>query len=258
MNQAALRCRMNFPHLKSCASPVKGDMFGSMKPDILEEHSVNSSPLSKSPSDILGELTSRISKSPRKKLYCPPVIEPLEAEKQKEKEIGFLFSNITCTSRFDQNIPDFLKDFVVYAYKGSENQEIAWADFKKTVNIVKECVISCANMSFFLNGDEVKCKAHTGSAQRKLDQIADDFSNISLDKVIGLIDELVSCERLSIFSSDRFHYSVVTPLIIQSSEIDSSNGKLFRISVNGYVFPSIADLIERGNPGSVIKKITMF
>lgn len=181
----------------------------------------------------------------------------------------FLYSRISITTDETFLLPDEIKEFVTYTYAPSINnrgdsefQMEAWENFKNSNSRTSRCsVVSSAIFAFlFVNEDfqtKVHVKSFTGTAQQQILQIIhqddneeqdsdDEDSNslaengfllIDYNKAIDLIESLCSKEKINIFSTDPFHYSIVMPLTFKYSEFESSQGKMFRVSLSGYIFP---------------------
>lgn len=201
----------------------------------------NHSPLKSSPS-LIDLLSISMTKSPKKTLYVPPRVDSPALKKVKPKVQEFMYSSIVLTSPEFHDFESFAKTSKTYVFKGMENQEYAWEDFKKVVHEAKQSIVATPNLAFHFKNNVVVGKALTSSAQNKLDKITEN-SHIEIEKAINLLDDLSKTEKLCIYSTHMFNYSVVTPVMLKHLEMDSNKGKLHRYTLNGCVFPSFYDKI---------------
>lgn len=252
MSSAALRCRMNFQHNKSSTSTKKSSLasiwdISSSSPlsspyasPTKEKKNINTDTV-----DIVSLLTGKHLKTPKKTLYCPPVIEKKEKLKPKPQDFEFMFSNITYSSKCVFNLPDSIKKYTTYVFKGGENQEIAWESFKKVCVNAKYGFIVCGNIKLYIDSGNVISKALTISANDKLESISSNLPNVELNKALDLISNLERSEKIFLYCSSPFSFSVVTPLIIKHSEMGSNSGIVYRVSLTGYMFEDCNNIISK-------------
>lgn len=246
MSSAALRCRMNFMHTKAASTPKKTDLdsiWNTMITTPLSSPSITPKSKKDSSVDFLSSLTLQLSKTPKKTLYCPPVIETPKAKKIKTTEFEHLFTNVTFSSSEKLDLEEILDNYITFVYKGGDNQEAAWNDFKKKVANAEHSFVMTSNLRMYFTHNEVKAKGLTITAQDQIESITCSDGSIDFEKAIDLIDNLSKSEKLSIFSSGQFHYSTITPVLTRRSEVGTSSGKSHRLTLIGYVFPDIISIV---------------
>ena len=251
---------MNFPVSKKIPStPTKTDLASIwMKtPKSSSVSSPPSSPDVKPHQNILSLLSLNVSRTPKKTLHCPPVMEVQKVKKPKIVTPDSLYSNISFTSKRVPAFADELLNRITFVFKGNENQEIAWDSFKKVYKTAKRSVVAGPNLSFYFANGKVYGKSLTSSAQRKLESLSSSLPLVDEEKAIGLIDEMSKNEKLSIFSTTCFNYGVVTPIIKKESEIGSSEGNLKRVTFVGYMFPDFCDKLDELYNNCDAKKYTV-
>ena len=184
---------------------------------------------------------------PRKRLYCPPVVKAFTPPQTKKENISFLYRRVTITSNSPITVSNQLQNMVTHIYKGCDNQQVAWDNFKEKISETDYCLISCANMIFFIQKGSVKNKGITGTAERKIQTLSSGENGvIELSSIIQLIDELQMKERLELYSTTPFFYSVMTPIERRLMEMNSSSGIKYRMILSGYIFSPL--LSEIGTP----------
>ena len=225
----------------------------SRQPSDLETHwcgkSVpNSPPVCKeTQKDLFGILLEgKPEPEPRKRLYCPPVVKAFTVPQAKKENISFLYRRVSITSCTPVLLPEKLDKMIIHMYKGCENQQTAWDDFKRKIHESEYSLISCANMVFFIHNGLIKAKGITGTASKKIKSLANEEDEIEISKVIELIDELHAKERLELYSTSPFFYSVMTPIEKCMSEMNSSTGIKYRLILSGFIFSPL--LSEIGTP----------
>lgn len=241
----------------------------------------------KSEINFLNMLAAAKPQTPTKKLFVPPQtnlsrqssLSRSQSNSNCESSANdILYSRISITTDQIFSIPEETKEFVSYVYaptlnnKGnSEFQNEAWENFKNNNSKSSKCsVVSSATFAFifineFMCQTKVHVKSFTGTARQQIMEIVNpnndsngideaSFLNIDYHKAIELIESLNAKEKISIFSTDPFHYSVVTPLSFKYSEFESAQGKLFRVTLNGYMFPYQAkQLLDEKSKFNVFK-----
>ena len=175
-----------------------------------------------------------------KKLFVPPIMQ-VKTEIKKIDEIGrdeaILYSNFTVTVDNELSLSEELKNGVTFGYKGADNQLEAWNDFKKHANDTKCSVAAAARFAFIFSNGKVSAKAFTGTAQKLLKEKSKDLNDFDFQEALKLIDDIQESEKLSLYSTEQFYYSVVYPIIVKTTEFESVNGKRYRTSFSGYLFP---------------------
>ena len=243
MDSQTFKVRMNFPVFQNINKPNKNQIFHMGKPENLNDNSPNSSPILNPFENLFNILSKPPPKLQKKKLYCPPTLDFSEPEIPKIEEKSFLYSTATFTSKFDPCFDDFISKSILYVFKGGENQENSWNDFKKVLHIATESIISSPNLSVLIKNGKATTKYLTGTWKKKLEFISDDLPNVELNKIIKLIDENINNEKFSFYSTDKFHYSIVTPLTIKRSQFCSEKGELYRFVFSGFMFNNLLNEI---------------
>ncbi|OHS98798.1 hypothetical protein TRFO_01849 [Tritrichomonas foetus] len=231
---------LTIPHTKEIKSNGKCDI------QLLWEraNSPASSPKPKKQSksveaiNILALLSNNNNNKPAKKLFVPPTMQiKSEIKAKPETSLEFLVGSLIVTTNKEFHLPDSLDGKVTYVYKGAENQIESWNDFKKNVRTAKCSVASAARFAFIFEGGKVRAKAFTGTAQKQLEELSSDLTSIQLDSALQMIDEIQATQKLSLYSTDMFYYSVVHPITLKSTEFESTTGKKYRTVLSGYLFP---------------------
>lgn len=182
---------------------------------------------------------------PIKRLYSCPQLEIVRVEKKKSPENSFLFNNYAITTSKPIDLPEEVLKTVIFEYKGKENQQEAWDNFKMIVKTARCSIIVCANIIISFENNKITAKAITGTAQRKLDAACSTLPSMTYDEVVSLIDSMVVREKIELYSTSMFYYSSVKPLRIKRTEFESIKGKKYRITLVGLIFPYIADDIRK-------------
>lgn len=239
--------------------------------------------------NFLNLLIATKPQTPTKTLYCPPqhnnLILPkspsrLNNDTESLNSNEFIYSRISLTTDKTLLIPDEIKEFISYVYSPSSNRgesefhKEAWDNFKNNNSKTSRCcVVSSATFAFLFENEEdsqtkVHVKSFTGTAQQQIRRIIqqddenseedlfedNDFIPIDYEKAVDLIESISSKEKINIFSTDPFHYSVVMPLTFKHSEFESSQGKMFRVLLSGYIFPYQArQLVEEKSKYNLFK-----
>ena len=227
--------------------------------------SLNSKSISRSPNpkftnskkeaiNILSMLSTQKPQTPSKKFFCPPSMKssfstPQQSPISDRNKCDFLYSQLSITTEKIFQPPEKFNGIVTYVYKengvSSENQSNAWQSFKSNAKNMKCGVVVCAKYVFLFsnyNNHNVKVKAFTGTAQKKLESdfsvsIQDDGTYvISFEDALNIIDQSQEAEKLSLYSTDQFNYSIVTPFGFNHSEFESSTGSKYRIIITGFLF----------------------
>ncbi|EAY04710.1 hypothetical protein TVAG_059080 [Trichomonas vaginalis G3] len=207
----------------------------------LESNTPPSSPVAKNSPTMFSLLSLNTPKSPKKSLYVPPRIDSPSPKKSRPKPVDYMYSSISLTSSQKVSFDSIYKSTTTYVYKGNENQNLAWEDFRRIVQDAEESIVATPNLVFQFKKKVVSAKALTSSAQTKLDKITDELSNIDIEKALSLIQDLSKVEKLSIYSTSPFNFSVVTPIHLKYTEVGSQLGPLHRYVFNGFIFPSTLD-----------------
>lgn len=214
------------------SSPPSSPRVGFSSPSIK-----NGSPFSKNYPTLFSVLNQSIQKSPKKTLYVPPRVDSPSPKKIKPKVADYMYSKIQLTSSENPVFDEIYTNSKTYVFRGTENQEYAWDDFKHVVREAKQSVVATLNLVFNFRRNTVRAKALTSSAQVKLDKISDGDMHIDIDKAIELLDDLSKSEKLCIYSTSMFNYSIVMPMKIDHTEMGSSMGTLHRNTISGFIFP---------------------
>ncbi|OHT00778.1 hypothetical protein TRFO_07756 [Tritrichomonas foetus] len=242
--------------LRTFDSPIRKNLNSTGKSDLsliwAQAASPVKSPRSKFTTDgekeainILSILESSKPSTPKKKLFCPPSMIQSPSQKcssssslnhEDDENQDLLFSRFSITTEKKFELPSEFQNLVTFVFKGPENQNEAWENFKRIAKSVKCGLVACATYAFIFSEGKVHAKAFTGTAQKKLEENSDKLPEFDFDKALDMIDQNQSSEKLSIYSTDQFYYSVVTPFVYNFSEFNSSSGTRYRISVSGYIF----------------------
>ena len=260
MSSAILRHRMNFPVSKKQTSPIKGTDLQKIWDSSSLSSQVSSSmaspsppsspstPVAKKTQNILTLLSLNVNKAPKKKLYCPPVLDNKIEKKQKPRVPDSLFSSLTFTAKSLPEIDRELTNQFTYVFKGDkETQEDAWSSFKSVYKTARESVVMCFNITFYFANGKVTAKATTKSGEKHLETIFTEEPFVDEEKAVGLIDSLIRDEaaKLSIFSTVCFSYAVAYPIKVNSSEMGSRDGDLHRVAFSGYIFEEVRVKLEQ-------------
>ncbi|OHT07396.1 hypothetical protein TRFO_24412 [Tritrichomonas foetus] len=237
---------MSLHFLRTFDSPIKKTSTSGGKSDLSLLWAQSSSPMKshreseKEAINILNMLESSKPSTPQKKLFCPPSMiqspSATSTPRKEEENLELLFSRFSITTEKKFKLSPEFHNLVTFVYKGPENQTEAWESFKSISKSIKCGVVSCATYAFIFKEGKVLAKAFTGTAQKKLEESSQKLPSFDYNRAIDLIDSNQSSEKLCIYSTEQFYYSVVTPFNYNFSEFESSGGTRYRISISGYLF----------------------
>lgn len=193
--------------------------------------------------NILDLLSTSPKKQQAKKIFIPPTFKSKQETKESPKKTNidsssFLFKMVTITTNDEFKVPSSLTG-VTNVFKGPENQEIAWASFKKQIPDAKCCIVSAARFAFAFQDGKVQAKAFSGTAQNNIKSLSasGNLDDISIEDAIEMIEKVQPLEVLSFYSTSQFNYCVAIPIIDKNSKFESSNGMRYRATLTGYIFP---------------------
>lgn len=198
-----------------------------------------------STSSILSVMCMNVPRTPKKSLYVPPRIESPKPKKSKPKAVDYIYSSVSFTSSENPIFDDVYLKEKTFVYKGMENQEFAWSDFKRIVPQAEQSVVATSNLVFYFKKGNAYGKALTSSAQSKLDKACGDSSDISIEIAVKILDDMAKSEKFLIYSTSSFNYSTVTPIIKKYIKMGSQSGPLHRHIFSGYLFPTLIDALQR-------------
>ncbi|EAY14356.1 hypothetical protein TVAG_026770 [Trichomonas vaginalis G3] len=195
-------------------------------------------------------LLNNTSKSSKKMLYIPPKVESEKPKKPTAVPFQHLFTNLVFTSPKKLNIPPKIEKNLTYVFKSDSNKDLAFQDFKLKCKNASESVIICGNLMFYFHNNIAVVKAFTLSATNLIEKASNKLPMIDIDKSLLIIEEQSKVQKLQIYSTVPFHYSVITPIIFHFSEIGSAKGRLFRAKLDGYMFKFVKEEIYLANGNS--------
>lgn len=201
-------------------------------------------------SNILVLLSTTAAPPVEKKLYCAPRLELAKQEKKKEPFMEFAYSMVSVASPQNVVIPDEILDSPTFTFKGGDNQAQAWESFKDGFARTSFAVVSIVSVIFLFENGCVKAQGITGTANSRLLSLSDNLPSIATDKAFSFIDEWIVKERASIFSSRMFHYSTVTPVSTKKSEMQSTAGIRYRVTLSGCLSASQLLALKSCNPNA--------
>lgn len=176
---------------------------------------------------------------PKKKLCLPHITEsPKKSKFNKFPDFDILYSNVTFSYNKPFQFDDKSINILTFVFKGNENKDLAWSDFKKKLPLVKEAVVATFNVIFQFTSKGIRVKCKTQSASDKVERYTNQVPYIKEDKAIELINELINNEPISIYSTDPFRYSVIAPMFNKKSELKTKDGIVYRQTFTGSIFPS--------------------
>ena len=188
--------------------------------------------------------------SPRKRLYCPPVItQSTLSPAPKPKPQEFLYRRVCITSPEVISMPDEIQEAITYVYKGDENQEYVLNDFLKKLQKTHLGVITVVNMVLYFQNGQIQAKGITGSAQKRILSIKNEENQIDFQAAIEMVKTLVKTERIELYSTFPFHYATNIPIRISQTQFQNSKGQqLYRTVLAGTIFAfSINSILSKFN-----------
>jgi hypothetical protein len=209
---------------------------------------------------ILTLLSTHASVSTPKKLSCPPCLAPVVVEKAKDTVLEFAYSSVCLSSPRPIVVPEEVLERRFFAFKGvPEQQAAAWRSFMEICKSAECALVACVNTIFFFNAGRVSATGLTGTAHRRLAQLSQRAPEIEHEVAIQVVTEWIEKERTFMYSSEPFDYSVITPLVRKNSELQSSSGKIHRVTLCGCLFaPTVAVLKERNPEADVTVSVLKF
>ena len=192
------------------------------------------------------ELMSSSSNKERKRnvLSVPPrAFLPVKKEFVQEK-FTFIYTNITFSYKEEIEVPEFMREYVIYAFEGEEHKLESWGHFKQSISRVKYAYIKGGNFCFYIENNKIKVKALSETANTRLKSLTDNPPYISEDNAIELINDLCKTEIMTIYSSSPFHYSVVRPVVIKTEKRLDRKEYRYITKYIGCMFPDVIDRVS--------------
>ena len=199
--------------------------------------------------NLLTLLSTATPSTPTKKLYCPPRVQEPKEEKPKEERLDFAYSMVSVTSTSNVTIPEPILDSRFFVFRSGENR-LAWESFKTSVKRARFALVSIVNIFFLFENGNARAKAVTGTANQRLASLSSRLPYVEADAVLSFVDERVEKERLTLYSTEMFDFSTVTPISKKSCEMQSASGMLQRVTLSGCIFSPLLAEIEAANPGA--------
>jgi hypothetical protein len=138
----------------------------------------------------------------------------------------------------------------IFTFKGvPEQQAAAWASFRRVCAGAEFSLISCIDALFLFDHGRVQAMGVTGTAHRRLADLSSNLPEIAPEKAVEFVDTWVEKERLFIYSTELFHYAVVTPVAVKTCEMRSVAGTVHRATLSGCIFAPVLATIRAANPG---------
>jgi hypothetical protein len=172
-------------------------------------------------------------------------------EKAKEAVLEFAYSSACLSSPRPIVVPEEVLERRFFAFKGvPEQQAAAWRSFVRICSSAECALVSCVNTVFFFHGGRVSATGLTGTAHRRLSQLSDDLPQIRSEVAIQFVAGWIEKERTFMYSSEPFDYAVITPLVRKNCELQSSSGRIHRVTLCGCLFEPTVSILKERNPGA--------
>lgn len=207
---------------------------------------------SQPPEDLMDVIASlRKKQKPPKKLPSPVTSDIVKVTTPVKSSRYFMLKKLTMTREMEFRITDKITSKVSFTFEGPEKQTGAWNDFKKKIP-TSSAVVRISNIVLNIENGKIEAKGLTGAAQNLLDTRANRDDKVDKEKVLGLIDELVETDVLTIYSTDVFHYAQVFPLEYKLSQFKRGTSTVHKVEFSGYIFPEFVRFLSDCYPGSEV------
>lgn len=195
--------------------------------------------------DIVLLMSNTNNKEKKRRVLSIPPKSLLPAKKEFVRDkFTFVYNNITFSYKEEIEVPDFMREYVVYVFKGEDHKLESWEHFKQSISKVKYAYINGGNFCFYIYDNKIRVKALTGTADIRLKSFSDNLPFITEDNAIELINDLCKTEIMTIYSSSPFHYSIVQPIVIKTEKRLDKNEYRYLTRYVGHMFPDVIDKVS--------------